>query len=157
MLHLTFEILFLCFVARTTYLEIVFELFRYPFRIWMTSVLVGPVLLMLSMGWTRGWSGAMGYDLIQFYSVTVLLAGFMSIPSFLFLWLCYYSMLVKWKWSTLAIRGALLGISLLSCISLFAYFSFGDGKSFWHTGDWVLVGAFALPLAFGVIVYKLKQ
>lgn len=133
------------------------KLWQYPFKVWITSVLVGPILLLiLVMNNTKDLDSRAIGGSIQFYLIALLIAGFFSTPCFFFLWMCY-SLLVKWNCKEWIIRIALLFVSILTCIAVFACFSLMDRQSFWHMGNLKLVGAFALPLAFGVIVYKLKQ
>ena len=131
------------------------KLWQYPFKVWITSVLVGPIiLLILVMNNTKDLDSRAIGGFLQFYLIALVIAGFFSIPCFFFLWLCY-SLLVKWNCKEWITRIALLFVSILTCIAVFACFSLMDRQSFWHIGNLKLVGAFALPLAFGVTLYKL--
>jgi hypothetical protein len=133
------------------------QLLPYPFKVWITSVLVGPVLLLfivMQPDTTFDVKDLFGF--VQFYLVAVLLGGFCSIPCFLFLWLCY-SLLIRWRWTTFAIKAGLLFVSMLCCITVFACFSMVDRQEVWTVANLKLMIAFAIPLAFGVTLYKLKK
>lgn len=130
----------------------------YPFQVWLTSVLIGPVLLLFKFKPTvvtvLSYIFSLGF--IQYYFVAVLIGGFCSIPCFLFLWLCY-ALLIKKDTPVSLIRVALALISLLCCITVFIVMSLPDLKNFWSRGNIILIGAYALPLIVGVFIYKVAN
>ena len=96
------------------------------------------------------------FDFVQFYFVAVVIGGGVSIPCFLFLRLCT-QILIRSRRKTAAIRMYLLIISMLCCITIFALFSLPDLSSIWKGNNIKLMGAYALPLVFSVLVYRLEK
>jgi hypothetical protein len=138
----------------TTYKR--FDTVLFPLKVWITSVLVGPFLLLSLSTQPTLLTYIFSSGFLEFYFVAVVIGGGVSIPCFLLLWLCT-QMLMRWKWRTATIRVSLLVISLLCCITIFSLFSLPDISSIWKPGNVKLMGAYALPLTFGVMVYKLEK
>lgn len=125
----------------------------YPFKVWMTSVLIAP-LLMLSLSTQPDlvqYIFSSGF--LQFYIIVVLIGGFVSIPAFLFLKLCY-SWMRRLSLSPLIIRMLLVPICLLCCIVAFILFSLPDLSKIWHYNNVLLMGSYALPLVFAIVFYN---
>lgn len=129
---------------------------NYPLKVWLTSVLVGPFLLMSLSTQPSVINYIFSFDFVQFYFVAVVIGGGVSIPCFLFLRLCT-QILIRSRRKMAAIRLYLLIISMLCCITIFALFSLPDLSSIWKGGNIKLMGAYALPLVFSVIVYRLEK
>jgi hypothetical protein len=129
----------------------------YPFKVWITSVLVGPLLfialiLMFDADNNTIFNGI--YPLLYILSVAV--GGLISFPCFLILWLCYH-LLIKYNLRLKTMRVCLLIISLVCCITVLILFSSIDPGSVWKAGNIRLIAAYTLPLAFGVTIYKLDE
>lgn len=127
----------------------------YPFKVWITSVLVGPLLmialiLMFDADNNTIFNGI--YPLLYILSVAV--GGLISSPCFLILWLCNH-LLLKYNLKPRTMKVYLLIISLVCCITVLMLFSSIDPGSIWKAGNIRIIAAYALPLAFGVTVYKL--
>lgn len=131
---------------------------KYPLKIWLTSVLVGPILLVFRFKLTA--STVIDYifstGFVEFYFVSVIIGAFFSIPCFLFLWLCY-TLLVKKDTPIWLLRVILALVSVLCCITIFILMSLPDLKNFWSKGNIILIGAYTLPLIIGVFLYKIKM
>jgi hypothetical protein len=129
----------------------------YPFKVWITSVLVGPLVVVISILMFDPHNNTIFNGIYPFlYLMTVVFSGLYSFPCFLFLWLCYH-LLSRCDLAPLALRSVLLIISILTCIAIFLVFSFIDTRSITRWDSIRSIGSFALPLIFGVMVYKLER
>lgn len=129
--------------------------YRYPYKIWLTSILVAP-FLMLSLSTQPNlvqYFFSIGY--LQFYLVAILIGAFISVPSVLFLWLCY-AWMIRMLSSTLFIRLLILPICLLCCIVTFILFSLPDLSRVWTHGNITLMGCYCFPIICGVMFYKME-
>lgn len=121
---------------------------------WMTSVLVGPIFLLLNPA-TRDLVDYMSSGAYMwFFLAAVIIGVFVSSPFFLLFWFCY-ELVAKWKLNTLLIKISLIMIILLCCLSILAILSSPDSTATYDTLQ--LLGAYAVPLMFGVTVYKLDK
>ncbi len=128
---------------------------RFPFHVWITSVIVGPILfLTLQLGGPNSANDSLSKFLDAY--IFILPFGFFSVPCFLFLWLCY-SILRRLRWSIMTIRLVLLFISLLTCYIFIAFFIGTGWKSFLELRDLAVFVSVSLPLAFSVLFYKLDM
>lgn len=125
----------------------------YPFQVWLTSVLIGPLFLLFkfkpTIATVLGYISSLGF--IQYYFVAVLIGGFCSVPCVLFLWLCY-TLLIKKDTPVWLIRVILALISILCCVTIFIVMSLPDLKNLL-----VMVVAYAVPLIAGVFFYKVAN
>lgn len=131
---------------------------KYPFKIWLTSVLLGPIFLVFRFKHTI--SSIIDYifstDFLQFYFVSVIIGGCFSIPCFLFLWLCYRR-LVKKETPIWLLKVTLLLLCLLCCITIFILISLPNLTNFWSKGNIFLIGSYCLPLLAGVFIYRVND
>lgn len=131
---------------------------RYPLKIWLTSVFVGPILLVFYFKFTV--STVIDYifstGFIEFYFLAVLIGGLFSTPCFLFLWLCY-TLLVKKDTPIWLLRIGLALVSILCCITVFILISLPDLQTFWSKGNVLLIGSYCLPLFAGVFIHKVNH
>ena len=137
------------------------NLFSYPCKIWMTSVFAGPLLL-FSPIYQLTSPGAnslsmLSMDFLPIYALCIFVGAAISSPCFLIIWICYW-LFVKRNWTGFHIRIGLLLISVFCCINLvFLSAQFINLSSFWTAGNLRLTAAYAVPLIFGVTVYKLDK
>jgi hypothetical protein len=135
----------------------VIENILYPFKVWITSVLVRPIVVVISILMFDADNNTIFNGIYPFlYLMTVVFSGLYSFPCFLFLWLCYH-LLSRCNLAPLALRSVLLIISILTCIAVFLVFSFIDTRSIARWDSIRTIGSFAIPLAFGIIVYDLEN
>jgi hypothetical protein len=120
-------------------------------------VLVGPLLFIALILMFNADNYTILNDIYPLlYLFTVVVGGLFSSPSFLILWLCYH-LLTKYNIQPKTMRLWLLVLSLLCCVTNLLLFSSIDPGHVWTAGDIKLIAAYALPLVFGVIVYKLDK
>lgn len=120
----------------------------------MTSVFLGPIILLINPA-SRDLVDYMSSGAYMwFYLAAVVIAVFVSSPFFLLFWFCY-ELLAKWKLNTLLIKISLITIILLCCLSLLAILSSPDSTATYDSLHFL--GAYAVPLIVGVIVYKLDK
>lgn len=131
---------------------------KYPFKIWLTSVFFGPMLMIASMKVLRTENFADVFNGLYLltYFLSVLIGGIFSIPCFLFLWLSY-TLLVKKDTPIWLLRLALALVSILFCITIFFLISLPHVKNFWSKDNIFLIGSYCLPLLAGVFIYKAKS
>lgn len=132
------------------------QLWRYPLKIWLTSVFVGPFLLLSLSNQPSLLNYVFSFDYLQFYFLAVVVGGLVSAPFFLFLWLCY-TLLTRCGWRAMLIRLSLLIVSLLCCSTIFIMVSRPDLWNVSSVGAYRAIGSYFLPLFFGVSFYKLNQ
>lgn len=132
------------------------QLFQYPFKVWITSVLVGSFLLLLWSQQSNLLEYVFSVDFVQFYFLTALISCIVSIPCLLLLWVCYVLLRGRGR-QPKAIRLSLLIVALLCCSAVFIIVSRPDILNVTSGGAYSAIGAYALPLAVGVIAYKQDQ
>ncbi|MEE1945074.1 hypothetical protein VRU48_08145 [Pedobacter sp. KR3-3] len=120
----------------------------YPFKIWLTSTLVGTLLFVIyfSMVSAAPFEGVFTFFIFGFFA-----ALGTSIPAFFILWLCLY-LLTKTSLSTQKIRIIIAIVGTVCCTLLFNTL----GVSYAATSDLVLIGAYALPVIVSALVYPLR-
>lgn len=128
----------------------------FPFKAWMTSVFIGPFLLIFKSTVSEVIGYIFSLDFALFYPMAVLVGWVFSVPCFLFLWLCY-ALLLKTNQPIWFIKGVLISVSFLCCITVFIFMSLPDLRNFWSRGNIILISAYALPLIVGILCYKIKE
>ncbi len=128
----------------------------YPLKVWITSVLSGPFLLLSLSTQPDVVHYIFSVGFVEFYFVAVVIGGLVSTPCFLFLWLCY-TLLIRFNWRTSIVRISLILISLLCCITIFALFSLPNLSSIWKGGNVKLMGSYAIPLTIGLMLFKMNK
>ncbi len=120
----------------------------YPFKIWLTSTLVGTLLFVIyfSIASDAPFEGIFTFFIFGFFA-----ALGTSIPAFFILWLCLH-LLTKTSLSTPKIRIIMAIVGAICCTLLFNTL----GVSYAATSDLVLIGAYALPVMVSALVYPLR-
>lgn len=128
--------------------------FVYPLKVWMTSVLVSPLLylLIIKMGGYRDQYAAL-FSGWGYYAVAVMVGALFSIPNWLLLWVCYY-FISRTKLTYLTKKAALLTIGLLLTALLFVLFN--GGKEIIHSADYITAVSYMLTVTIGSLVYKVN-
>jgi hypothetical protein len=126
----------------------------YPVKIWSTTVVVAPFLMLSLSTQPDLVSYFFSSGFLQFYILAVVIGAFVSIPALLFLMLCY-NWLVRLSISAVMIRLILTLICVITCITIFILFSLPDLSKFWTRGNILLMASYVIPLIAGVMFYKL--
>ncbi len=129
---------------------------KYPLKVWMTSVFIGPFLLLFNSKMSDVVSYFFSIGFLEFYFVAIIIGGLCSLPCFLFLWLCY-NLLLRKQTSIWMIRWSLVIISLMCCISVFIIISLPDLTRFWKKGNVIMISSSALPLVAGLLVFSMEN
>lgn len=128
---------------------------RFPFHVWITSIFVGPILFLAFELTNSNEANNTFSGILEAYTFLVPLS-FLSVPCFLFLWLCY-GILRRLNWPLMVITVLLLFISLFTCAIFISFLLAGGWENLLELGNLLIVVSFGLPLAFGVLVYKLDM
>ena len=120
----------------------------YPFKIWLTSTLVGTLLFVVyfSISTSAPFEGI--FSLFVFGLFTSLGT---SIPAFFILWLSI-ALLTRTTLSTKLIRMIVALIGTICCVLLFNTL----GVNYAETSDMVLIGAYSLPLMVSALFYPIQ-
>lgn len=136
-------------------IQSVINTIRYPFKVWITSLLVGTLIFML-LAITGGNHTIFSGIWPMFYVLGVAVGGLFSLPCFMTFWICYH-LLLHFNQSELRIRVCLSLFSLVTCSLTLSLFRSSSLVDFWKQDNLVFIAAYAVPLIFGVIVYKLDK
>lgn len=130
---------------------------KFPLKVWLTSVLISPLLMIASMKLlrTESFDDVFNGLYLLTYFLSVVIGGFVSIPCFLFLWLCY-TLLVKGNTPIWLLRMILALVSTICCLTIFILMSLPDLKNFWSKANIFLIGSYCLPLLVGVFIFKVS-
>jgi len=130
--------------------------YRYPVKVWLTSVLTGPVLFMFKNPVPSAINFIVSVEFVEFYIYAILMGSFYSLPCFLILWLCYSLLLSKnvAGWLT---RITLVFVSLVCCVTIFMLVALPNVRYLWSGDNFILMIAYVLPLVVGVSTYRLTN
>lgn len=129
----------------------------FPLKVWLTSVLTGPVLFMFKNPVPTAIDFIVSVEFVEFYIYAILMGGFYSIPCFLVLWLCY-SLLLGKNISGWLTRIILVLVSLLCCVIIFVLVSLPNNlKHLWSGNNLKLMTAYALSLIIGISTYRVTN
>lgn len=127
----------------------------YPFKVWITSLLIGTLIIM-HMGMVTSDDKIFSSMSPMIYLVSICIGGLFSLPCFMTFWICYH-LLLHFNQSEFRIRGSLSLFGLFTCSLTLLLFTSSSLLSSWKQGDLISIAAYAVPLIFGVMVYKLKK
>lgn len=120
----------------------------YPFKIWLTSALVGTLLFVtyFSIASAAPFDGILTFFIFGFFASLGT-----SIPAFFILWLSLY-LLAKTTLSTQKIRLIIAAIGTACCALLFNTL----GIDYAETPDLALIIAYAIPVIVSALVFPLR-
>lgn len=127
--------------------------FKYPLIVWLTTILTGSVLSIISLSIIKliegqKWDNAYGWEVILFFILSF--SFIFTIPAWLIFWFSYYRItkanhiVSKVKW--------LLIIGQLLSLSSFAIFNVLDGGKL-GISDVLLILSYCIALAFSTWFY----
>lgn len=128
---------------------------RYPFKVWITSLLLGTLIIM-QLGMVTNDDKIFSSMSPMIYLFSISIGGLFSLPCFMTFWICYH-LLLHFNQSELMIRMYLALFSLLTCSLTLMLFTSSNLLSFWKQDNLISIGAYAVPLIVGVMFYKLDK
>ncbi|PYF68831.1 hypothetical protein [Pedobacter nutrimenti] len=138
----------------------------FPLKVWLTSIFIGPLLLLLNTSnsnavmfntdITQIIDYVFSSDFVSYYLLAVGIGAACSIPCFLLLWL-FYALLKKTALAPWGIRGVLMLFSTGCSAGIFMMFSMSDLGNFWNKGNLVMIASYAIPLVFGLLLYRMDR
>lgn len=127
---------------------------RYATLVWITSVLLSPVILLLIMSIIDGRNPFNGFFNIIF--LVGMYGGVLSIPN----WLLFFGgvlFLTRQFKQTKHIRWGAQAWAIFLTVGLF-FILFGfNNSSFFKSDDWVFPGVYILSLSLGIWYYPLRR
>jgi hypothetical protein len=133
------------------------QLLRYPFKVWITSVLGGSALYILWIKYFEASNHTVLNGIYLFtYIMTVVCSGLLSVPAFLFLWFAYW-FLLKRSFGDLAIKFALITLSLILTFITTRMVRGVDENRFWSSDNIELLLCYWTVLIAGIIAYRFQD
>ena len=126
---------------------------RYPFKVWMTSVLLGPLFYILSIQLFHSQNNTVLdgiYPLV--YILAVILGGLISIPAFIVLWITFM-FAVKASLTRLKIQLLLVVLSLTLSFITTALIPSVDKIEFWSFENIELTLSYSVVLVLSILLY----
>jgi hypothetical protein len=134
-----------------------FQLLPYPFKVWITSVVVGSALFTIWIKVFEATSHTVLKDIYLFtFVLTVTCSGLISVPAFLLLWFAYW-FTVKKSFTMLATKLLLVLVSLVLAFITIRMMVGVENIKFWSSDNLDLFLCYWLVLAAGIMTYKLDR
>lgn len=125
----------------------------YPFKVWITSLLIGTLIIMY-LGMETSDDKIFSLVSPMVYLICLCIGGLFSLPCFMTFWICYH-LLLHFNQSEFRIRAFLSLFGLFTCSLTLLLFTSSSLLNSWKQEELNSIGAYAVPLIFGVMVYNL--
>jgi hypothetical protein len=133
------------------------QLFHYPFKVWITSVLGGSGLFILWIKYFEASNHTVLDGIYLFtYIITVICSGLLSVPAFILLRFSYW-FLVNRSIATLASKFALIILSLILTFITTRMVPGVDEIEFWSLDNFEMLLCYWAVLIVGIVTYQFQD